>query len=142
MKKLLTLLFPIVIITIAVFANPLFAQNDYKYTYLNAAGEVLDSVGTKLGGITPEGIIYNFKGEKVASVQELEVLDNSGHLIGKIGNKGTFYNAKGAVVFTIEPNSKGEKCKVFNSKGKVVATVHEGFKNQVCAIYCLDKGMR
>jgi hypothetical protein len=142
MKKLLSLLCAIILTAIALFANPLFAQNDYKYPYLNAGGEVLDSVGVKLGGITPEGIIYNYKGEKVASVEELELLDNNRHLLGKIGNKGTFYDARGAVVFTIEPNSKGEKCKVFNSKGKVVATVHEGFKNQVCAIYCLHKGMR
>ncbi len=141
MKKVSTLFLPMVIIVMATFTNPLFAQNDYKYSYLNAAGEVLDSVGTKLGGITPEGIIYNFKGEKVASIQEQELLDNKGRLLGKIGNKGTFYDAKGAVVFTIEPNSKGEKCKVFDPKGKVMATVHEGFKNQTCAIYCLSKKM-
>ncbi len=126
---------------IALFANPLFAQNDYKYPYLNAGGEVLDSVGVKLGGITPEGIIYNYKGQKIASIEEQQLIDYRGKLLGKIGDKGAFFDERGSVVFTIEPNSKGEKCKVFNSKGKVIATVHEGFKNQACAILCLSKNM-
>ncbi len=126
---------------IALFAKPLFAQNDYKQPYLNSSGEVLDSVGTKLGWITPEGIIYNFKGQKEASIEEQVLLDNKRMVLGKIGSNGTFYNAKEKVLFTIEPNSKGEKCKILNPKGKVIATVHEGFKNQACAIVCLSKNM-
>ena len=99
------------------------------------------STGTKLGWITPKGIVYNVKGEKVASIKKFELLDPKGKKLGTLAKEGTFYNPSGVVVFTIEPNSKGEKCKVFDPQGKVIATVHESYKNQACAIHCLYKKM-
>ena len=135
------ILFVIAIVAIAALVNPLCAQNTYKHPHLNSSGHVLDSTGTKLGWITPKGIVYNAKGEKVASIKKFELLDPKGKKLGTLGKDGTFYNPSGAVVFTIEPNSKGEKCKVFDPQGKVIATVHESYKNQACAIHCLYKKM-
>lgn len=112
------------------------AQENYKHPHLNSSGHVLDSTGTKLGWIK-EGIIYNAKGEKVGKIEKQELLDYKGHKLGKIGSDGTFYDEKGVVVFTIEPNSNGEKCKIFDPQGNVIATVHESYKNQACAIHCL-----
>ena len=83
------------------------------------------STGTKLGWITPKGIVYNVKGEKVASIKKFELLDPKGKKLGTLDKDGTFYNPSGVVVFTIEPNSKGEKCKVFDPQGKVIDTVQE-----------------
>ncbi len=135
MKTLSNTLSLIAILTL-VTANTVMAQENYKHPHLNASGHVLDSTGTKLGWIKG-GIIYNAKGEKVGSIQNEELLDYKGHKLGKIGKDGTFYDEKGVVVFTIEPGSKGEKCKVFDPKGNVIATVHESYKNQACAIHCL-----
>ena len=140
MKKSLNPILVIVILAITAFVNPLNAQDNYKHPHLNASGQVLDSTGTKLGWIK-EGIIYNAKGEKVGKIEKQELLDYKGHKLGRIGKDGTFYDEKGVVVFTIEPGSKGEKCKIFDPQGKVIATVHESYKNQACAIHCLYKKM-
>lgn len=116
------------------------AQDNYKHPHLNSSGHVVDSTGTKLGWIK-NGVIYNAKGESVGKIKKQELFDYKGHKLGKIGKDGTFYDEKGVVVFTIEPNSKGEKCKIFDPKGNVIATVHESYKNQACAIHCLYKEM-
>ncbi len=141
MKKLLGTSFSIAIVTIILFSNQLIAQDTYKHPHLNASGHVLDSTGTKMGWITKKGVVYNAKGEKVAKIKNQELTDYKGHKLGKIGKDGTFYDPNGAVLFTIEPNSKGEKCKIFDPQGKVIATVHESYKNQACAIHCLYKKM-
>ncbi|MBS1681564.1 MAG: hypothetical protein OJF59_001804 [Cytophagales bacterium] len=120
--------------------SSLMAQDNYKHPQLNSSGQVLDSTGTKLGWIK-EGVIYSANGEKVGKIEKEELLDYKGHKLGKIGKDGTFYDPKGAIVFTIEPGSKGEKCKIFDPQGKVIATVHESYKNQACAIHCLYKKM-
>ena len=139
MKSLKSTFFAFALLTIA-FTGQVIAQENYKHPNLNSSGQVLDSIGTKLGWIK-EGIIYNAKGEKVAKIEKKELLDYKGHKLGKIGKDGTFYDDKGVIVFTIEPNSKGEKCKIFDPQGKVIATVHESYKNQACAIHCLYKKM-
>lgn len=120
--------------------SSLMAQDNYKHPQLNSSGQVLDSTGTKLGWIK-EGVIYSANGEKVGKIEKEELLDYKGHKLGKIDKDGTFYDPKGAIVFTIEPGSKGEKCKIFDPQGKVIATVHESYKNQACAIHCLYKKM-
>jgi hypothetical protein len=76
-----------------------------------------------------DGVVYNAKGEKVASIEKQELLDYKGHKLGRIGKDGTFYDPKGTVVFTFESNSKGEKCKIFDPEGKVVqkARLQAGF---------------
>lgn len=132
----------ILIFMLMIFAsaNMLQAQNAYKHPHLNASGHVLDSAGVKLGWIK-DGVVYNAKGEKVASIEKQELVDSKGRKLGSIGKDGSFTDPKGNVVFTIEPNSKGEKCKVFDPQGKVIATVHESYKNQACAIHCLYKKM-
>lgn len=130
----------LIMILIIALTSPLTAQNNYKHPHLNSSGHVLDSAGTKLGWIK-DGVVYNTKGEKVASIEKQELLDSKGHKLGKIGKDGTFSDSNGAVIFTIEPNSKGEKCKIFDPQGKVIATVHESYKNQACAIHCLYKKM-
>jgi hypothetical protein len=140
MRKLLGSSFLIAIVTIIAFSNQLIAQDNYKHPQLNSSGHVLDSAGTKLGWIK-DGVVYNAKGEKVASIEKQQLIDSKGHKLGSIGKDGTFYDPKGTVVFTIEPNSKGEKCKIFDPQGKVIATVHESYKNQACAIHCLYKKM-
>lgn len=137
-KSILVLMLTIVA---SALASQLCAQSAYKHPHLNASGHVLDSTGVKLGWITKEGIVYNAKGEKVASIKSNELLDPKGKRMGTIDKNGTYYNDKGAVVFTIETDSKGEKCKIFDPQGKVIATVHEGYKNQACAIHCLSKKM-
>ncbi|NOS91497.1 MAG: hypothetical protein HOP30_06220 [Cyclobacteriaceae bacterium] len=134
MKKLKTTLLAMAILTLTF--PVLMAQDNYKHPHLNSSGHVLDSAGTKLGWIK-QGIIYNAKGEKVGKIEKHELADYKGHKLGKIGKDGTFYDTNGAVVFTIEPNSKGETCKLFDPQGKVIATVHENYKNQACAIHCL-----
>ena len=128
------------IIAALFMTTAIHAQENYKHPHLNSSGTVLDSTGTKLGWIKG-GIIYNAKGEKVGKIEKQELTDYKGHKLGKIGKDGTFYDDKGAVVFTIEPGSKGEKCKIFDAKGNVIATVHESYKNQACAIHCLSKKM-
>ncbi len=140
MKKLLETSFGIAMVTIIIFSNQLIAQENYKHPHLNSSGQVVDPAGTKLGWIK-DGVVYNEKGEKVGWIKKQELLDSKGHKLGKIGKDGTFYDPKGAVLFTIEPNSKGEKCKIFDPQGKVIATVHESYKNQACAIHCLYKKM-
>ena len=130
----------IFILVIFAFANILQAQDAYKHPHLNASGHVLDSTGVKLGWIK-DGVVYNAKGEKVASIEKHELVDSKGHKLGSIAKDGSFTDPNGNAVFTIEPNSKGEKCKVFDPQGKVIATVHESYKNQVCAIHCLYKKM-
>ena len=130
----------IFMLMIFVFATILQAQNAYKHPLLNASGHVLDSEGVKLGWIK-NGVVYNAKGEKVASIKKQELVDSKGHKLGSIGKDGSFTDPNGTLVFTIEPNSKGEKCKVFDPQGKVIATVHESYKNQACAIHCLYKKM-
>lgn len=126
-------------ILIASISN-LVAQENYKHPHLNSSGQVMDSTGTKLGWIK-EGVIYNSKGEKVGKIEKEELFDYKGHKLGKIGKDGTFYDPAGTVVFTVEANSKGEKCKIFDPKGNVIATVHESYKSQACAIHCLYKKM-
>jgi hypothetical protein len=125
-----------------MIASTLFClgQESYKHPHLNSSGHVLDSTGVKLGWIK-EGVVYNAAGEKVGKIEKQELFDYKGHKLGKIGKDGTFYDEKGVVVFTVEPNSKGEKCKIFDPKGNVIATVHESYKNQACAIHCLYKKM-
>lgn len=140
MKKLQITFFAAATLVFA-FASQIIAQDNYKHPQLNSSGHVLDSAGTELGWITKEGIVYNAKGEKIAKIEKQELTDYKGHKLGKIGKDGTFYDPNGIVVFTIEPNSKGEKCKVFDPQGKVIATVHESYKNQACAIHCLYKKM-
>lgn len=135
MKTLSNTLSLIAILTF-VTANAVIAQGNYKHPQLNSSGHVLDSTGTKLGWIK-DGVIYNAKGEKVGKIEKQELLDYKGHKLGKIGRDGTFYDEKGVIVFTVEANSKGEKCKIFDPQGKVIATVHESYKNQACAIHCL-----
>lgn len=139
MKKLLRLIFSFSTLVFAL-TNHLNAQDNYKHPHLNSSGHVLDSAGVKLGWIK-DGVIYNAKGETVGKIEKEELLDYKGHKLGKIGKDGTFYDDKGVVVFTIESNSKGEKCKIFDPQGKVIATVHESYKNQACAIHCLYKKM-
>ncbi len=143
MKNVTKSLFVIAIVVTSAFTAPLCAQKsgNYKHPYLNSSGHVLDSAGSELGWITKEGIINNAKGEKIAFIKGSEVLDADGKKLGRIEKNGTYYNNEGAIVFTIEPNSKGEKCKIFDPKGKVIAFVHESYKNQACAIHCLYKKM-
>ena len=138
MKKLIGAFLAIFLLSTA-FSN-LMAQDNYKHPHLNSSGHVLDSAGTKLGWIK-DGVIYNATGEKVAAIKNQELFDYKGHKLGSIGKDGTFYDPKGVIVYTIESNSKGEKCKIFDPQGKVIATVHEGYKNQACAIHCLYKKM-
>jgi len=139
MKKTpLTLL---VVVLTFVLASQVMAQDNYKHPHINSSGHVLDANGTKLGWITGEGIVYNAKGEKIAKIEKQELTDYKGHHLGKIGKDETFYDPNGAIVFTVDPNSKGEKCNVFDPQGKVIATVHESYKNQACAIHCLSKKM-
>lgn len=130
----------VIFVVIATRSSSVFAQENYKHPHLNASGHVLDSTGTKLGWIK-DGIIYDAKGEKVGKIEKEELFDYKSHRLGKIGKDGTFYDEKGVIVFTIEANSKGEKCKIFDPQGKVIATVHESYKNQACAIHCLYKKM-
>jgi hypothetical protein len=144
MKNAFQSLFAIAIVAMSALTAPLYAQKDvadYKHPYLNASGQVLDSAGSKLGWITKEGIIHNTKGEKVAFIRGNEVVDAAGKKLGRIEKNVTYYNSEGAMVFTIEPNSKGERCKIFDPNGKVIAFVHESYKNQACAIHCLYKKM-
>ena len=47
-------------------------KNAYKHPHLNASGHVLDSAGVKLGWIK-DGVVYNAKGEKVASIEKQEL---------------------------------------------------------------------
>lgn len=134
MKNILT---SVVAFAITLFMlNVANAQTDYKHPHLNASGHVLDSTGTKLGWIK-DGVIFNAKGEKVGSIEKHELVDYKGHRLGKVGKEGSFYDANGTLVFTVESNSKGEKCKIFDPNGKVIATVHESYKNQACAFHCL-----
>lgn len=135
MKSLKSTFFAVALLTFAV-TSQVIAQEHYKHPHMNSSGHVLDSTGTKLGWIK-EGIIYNAKGEKIGKIEKQELTDYKGHKLGKIGKDGTFYDAKGVIVFTTDPNSKGEKCKIFDPQGKVIATVHESYKNQACAIHCL-----
>jgi hypothetical protein len=116
-------------------------QDNYKHPNLNASGKVSNEKGEELGWISKEGIIFNAKGERIAFIKGTEVTDANGKKIGKVEKNGAYYNTDGQVVFTIEPNSKGERCKVFDPNGKVIATVHESYKNQACAIHCLTKKM-
>lgn len=139
MKTLKSTFLAFALLTFA-FTGLVTAQDNYKHPHLNSSGQVLDSTGTKLGWIK-DGIIYNATGEKVGKIEKQELLDYKGHKLGKIGKDGTFYDENGVIVFTIEPGSKGEKCKVFDPKGNVIATVHESYKNQACAIHCLYKNM-
>ena len=139
MKKTLNLF--LVALIISLTNSPAVkAQKNYKHPQLNSSGQVIDSTGTKLGWIK-EGIIYDAKGEKVGKIEKQELFDYKGHKLGKVGKDGTFYDEKGKVVFTIDPNGKGEKCKIFDPQGKVIATVHESYKSQACAIHCLYKKM-
>ena len=126
MKTLFAFPIALVIWASAFVTSPLYAQDNYKHPHLNSAGHVLDSTGTKLGWIK-DGIVYDAKGEKVGRIEQGELLDYKGHKLGKIGRDGTFSDPNGVVVFTIEPGSKGEKCKVFDPQGKVIATVHESY---------------
>jgi len=140
MKTIFKFLFAIILCIVASSTQALYAQDNYKHPHLNSSGQVLDLTGKKLGSIK-KGIIYNAKGEKVGKIEKAEVFDYKGHKLGKIGEDGTFYDEKGVIVFTIDPNSKGEKCKIFDPQGKVIATVHESYKNQACAIHCLYSKM-
>ena len=130
----------LVILVIVITSSNLVSAKNYKHPHLNSSGHVIDSMGMKLGWIK-DGIIFDAKGEKVGKIEKQELFDYKGHKLGKIGKDGTFYDEKGVVVFTIEPNSKGEKCKIFDPQGKVIATVHESYKGQACAIHCLYKKM-
>ncbi len=112
MKKLVKSLFAITIWALVAVAGPAYAQDNYKHPHLNSSGQVLDSTGTKLGWVK-EGIIYNTNGEKIGKIEKQEISDYKGHKLGTIGKDGTFYDPKGTIVFTIEPGSKGEKCKIF-----------------------------
>ena len=139
MKK--TFYFAMMIVTLVIATTvAVCAQEDYKHPQLNAEGHVLDSTGTKLGWIK-DGVIFNAKGEEVGKIEKGELVDYKGHKLGKVAKDGTFYDEKGVMIFTVEPNSKGEKCKLFDPKGKVVATVHENYKNQACTIHCLSTKM-
>src|SRR5690348_609505 len=99
MKKLLTPLLTIAIITAIAFASPIFAQDSYKHPHLNSSGQVFDSNGTKLGWVTADGDVYNAKGEKIATIKNQELLDPKGKKLGTLGKNGTFYDPKGAVEF-------------------------------------------
>jgi hypothetical protein len=136
MKKLQSLFF----ILISLIVTHVSAQDTYKHPHLNSSGHVLDSTGTQLGWIK-DGEIFNAKGEKMGKIEKKVLFDQKGRKLGKIGKNGTFYDSNGAVMFTIEPNSKGEKCKIFDPQGKVIATVHESYKNQACAFHCLKVNM-
>lgn len=138
MKHILNSL--LIIVASLSIASATYGQENYKHPHLNSSGHVLDSAGTKMGWIK-DGVIYDSKGMKVGKIEKEELLDYKGHKLGKIGKDGTFYDEKGTVVFTIEPGSKGEKCKIFDPQGKVIATVHDSYKNQACAIHCLYKKM-
>ena len=133
-----------IVMILSGIATAAQAQNtdaNYKHPNLNASGKVFNEQGEELGWVTKEGIIFNAKGEKIAFIKGTEVTDADGKKIGKMEKNGTYYNENGDVVFTIEPNSKGEQCKLFDPQGKVVAIVHESYKNQACAIHCLSKKM-
>jgi hypothetical protein len=138
MKHLIACL-PFILFGISITAS---AQNqhDYKHPHLDGSGQVVDSTGVKLGWIK-DGIIYNAKAEQVGKIEKQELFDYKGHRLGRIGKDGTFYDNTGAILFTIETDSKGEKCKVFDANGKVIATVHENYKDQACAFHCLSKNM-
>jgi hypothetical protein len=138
MKKLLYPFFSLAIVVLVAFSNSLFAQNNYKHPQINSLGQVMDENGTEFGWIK-DGVIFNSKGEKVGAIEKQELVDPKGKHLGTISKEGTFYDPKGVVLFTIEPNSKGENCKVLDPQGKVIATVHEGYKNQACAFHCLGR---
>jgi len=140
MKKLINCALLLAIAFTFALSNSLSAQDNYKHPQINSTGHVLDENGTKLGWIK-DGIIYNEKGEKVGALEKQELVDSKGKHLGTISKEGTFYDPKGITVFTMEPNSKGEKCKVFDPQGNVIATVHENYKNQACTIHCLSKKM-
>jgi len=130
---------PIRLIVLNVFLVTTFSAfaQDYKHPHLDGSGQVVDSVGIKLGWITTEGLIYNAKGEKMGAIEQQELVDYKGHRLGVIGKDGTFKDNDGRVLFYIDATSKGERCKIFDPQGKVIATVHENYKNQACAIHCL-----
>ena len=139
MKKLFSVLSAIATI-IVVFSSFAVAQENYKHPHLNSSGQVVDSAGMKLGWIK-DGVIYDAKGEKIGKIEKQELFDYKGHKLGSIKKDGSFYDSKGLVVFTVDPISKGEACKIFDPKGNVIATVHESYKNQACAIHCVYSKM-
>lgn len=110
---------------------------NYKHPYLNASGQVLDEKDNIIGEVTKDGTVKNGKGEVVGYIKGRDLKDVSGKKIGWVGKNGVFYDDKDAVVFTVDPKSKGERCKVYDPQGKVIAEVHESYKNQACAIHCL-----
>ena len=110
---------------------------NYKHPYLNASGQVLDEKENIIGEVTKDGIVKNGKGEVVGYIKGRDMTDVSGKKMGRVGKNGTFYDDKGAVVFTVDPKSKGERCKVSDPEGKVIAEGHESYKHQACAIHCL-----
>jgi len=143
MKTRLKLILGLALLTfgLAIVSHAQSNDSNYKHPLLNASGKVFNEKGEELGWVTKEGIIQNAKGEKIAFIKGTEVTDATGKKIGKMEKNGTFYSADGQIVFTIEPNSKGEQCNVYDPNGKVIATVHESYKNQACAIHCLYQKM-
>ena len=96
-----------------------FAQ-DYKHPHLDASGQVVDSVGTKLGWITKEGVIYNAKGEKIGAIEQQELVNYKGHRLGVIGKDVTFKDNDGKVVFYIDATSKANSAKYSIHKEKLL----------------------
>ena len=138
MKNQLKISIMTVIVMFAALAVSYSQQTpNYKHPYLNASGKVLDEKDNIIGEVTKDGTVKNGKGEVVGYIKGADLTDVAGKKIGWVGKNGTFYDDKGSVVFTVDPKSKGERCKVYDPEGKVIAEVHESYKNQACAIHCL-----
>lgn len=118
-------------------AQSLFAQASNKYErllHINQSGEVIDGLGTKLGYISKEDIVFNNQGQKLGFIKNGKVYDADGNSLGKAKKDGRYYNNDGMMVLSTK--TVGDKCEILDPEGHKKGTVHKNYKLHACASHC------
>lgn len=118
-------------------AQSLFAQASNKYErqlHINKSGEVTDGLGTKLGYISQEDVVFNNQGKKLGFIKNGKVYDADGNSLGKAKKDGRYYNNDG--VFILSTKTIGDKCEILDPEGHKRGTVHKNYKLHACVTHC------
>lgn len=116
---------------------------DYKGHRVDASGRVTDKDGTHIGNVTPDGVISDASGTKVAYVDGNGslIVAKSGKHIGKVGKNGNFVPYSANEEWSVASTENGT-CLIKDKNGNVKAVVHETYKNMgACAVHCLAHNM-
>ena len=104
--------------------------------HINKSGDVVDDLGTRLGYISKEDIVYNNQGQKLGFIKNGKVFDAEGNSMGRV--KGSrYYNNDG--VFVLRTKTIGDKCEILDPEGHKRGTVHRNYKLHACVTHCFFK---